>query len=121
VNPRGNEKSYVENFEQHLDFIGEKIKQGEVHYVVFAHGADSHIDDDLGGYCNTTNWLKCAELFAEWVCAISQEIGKPLPVTLTLFGGYRKNNYDAVLDLHIQSLKTCWEIIGMRKEGSVAA
>ena len=116
VNPRGTEKSYLENFEQHLDFIGEKIKRGEVQYVVFAHGADSHIDDDLGGSCNTKNWVKCAELFAKWVNAISDEIGRPLPVTLTLFGGYRKNNYDAVLDLHIQSLNTCWEIIEKKVE-----
>ena len=116
INPRGTEKSYLENFEQHLDFIGERIKRGEVHYVVFAHGADSHIDDDLGGSCNTKNWVKCAELFAKWVNVISDEIGRPLPVTLTLFGGYRKANYDAVLDLHIQSLKTCWEIIEGKQE-----
>ncbi len=116
VNPTGYEKDYLDNFEQHLEFIGESIKRGEVHYVVFAHGADSHIDDDLGGYCNTSNWLKCAELFADWVCSISQEIGKPLPVTLCLFGGYRKANYNAVLDLHIQSLKICWEVIGNRRE-----
>lgn len=116
VNPKGYENDYVENFKQHLDFIGEKIKREQVHYVVFAHGADSHIDDDLGGYCNTKNWLKCAELFAEWVVAISEQIGKPLPVTMALFGGYRKSNYNAVLDLHIQSLKTCWEIIGKKRE-----
>ena len=122
VNPRGYEETYVSNFEQHLEFIGEKIKRGEVHYVVFAHGADSHIDDDLRGYCNTKNWVKCSELFAKWVNVISDEIGRPLPVTLTLFGGYRKNNYDAVLDLHIQSLKTCWEIIEKKvEEENVAA
>ena len=65
MNPRGYEEAYVSNFEQHLELIGEKIKRGQVHYVVFAHGADSHIDDDLGGSCSTKNWLKCAELFAE--------------------------------------------------------
>jgi hypothetical protein len=121
VNPTGYEDDYVSNFEKQLEFIGEKIKRGEVHYVVFAHGADSHIDDDLGGSCNTKNWLKCAKLFAEWVNSISQEIGSPLPVTLTLFGGYRKANYNAVLDLHIRSLKICWEIIERKKEGSAAA
>ncbi len=45
-----------------------------------------------------------AEMFANWVNEISNEIGKPLPVTLALFGGYRKNNYTAVLDLHIKSI-----------------
>jgi hypothetical protein len=66
VNPTGYEETYVSNFEKQLEFIGEKIKRGEVHYVVFAHGADSHIDDDLGGSCNTKNWLSCARLFAEF-------------------------------------------------------
>ena len=44
---------------------------------------NGHIDNDLGGSCNTKNWVKCAELFSKWVNAISDEIGRPLPVTLT--------------------------------------
>ena len=114
VNPQGYEESYVENFVMHLALISEKIKCGKVHYVVFAHGADSHIEDDLGGYCGTKNWIKCAERFSEWVNKIEEEIGRPLPVTMVLFGGYRKQDYNAVLDLHISSLKTCWEMIGER-------
>jgi hypothetical protein len=91
--------------------VGEHIKAGKIHYVVFAHGADSHEDDDIGGGCDTKHWLQCAQLFSEWVNAISAEIGKPLPVTLALFGGYRSDNYEAVLDLHLKSLLTCSRII----------
>ena len=72
---------------------------------MFAHGADSHIDDDLGaGSCGTEYWEMCSEVFAEWVNQISNEIGKPLPIILALFGGYRKDDYNVVLDLHTNSL-----------------
>jgi acetoin utilization deacetylase AcuC-like enzyme len=104
VNPFGNNEEYTADFARKLDLIGNQIKLGKIHYVVFAHGADSHMDDDLGWNCDTYHWVKCAEMFANWVNEISNEIGKPLPVTLALFGGYRKNNYTAVLDLHIKSI-----------------
>jgi hypothetical protein len=50
-------------------------------------------------------------MFSEWVNQISKETGKSLPVTLALFGGYRSDNYDAVLDLHLKSLLICANII----------
>lgn len=109
INPTGTNESYIESFKLGLKQVGELIKAGKVHYVVFAHGADSHEDDDIGGGCDTKHWLLCATLFAEWVNEISKEIGKHLPVTLVLFGGYRADNYDAVLDLHLKSLMICLE------------
>ena len=120
VNPRGMNESYLESFKRSLANLKQKIVRGEIHYVVFAHGADSHIEDDLGGQCDTFHWLACAKVFSHWVNEVSLEIGKPLPVTLALFGGYRRDNYDFVLDLHLQSLTICREIIGA-KEGLIAA
>jgi hypothetical protein len=38
-------------------------------------------------------------------------MGKPLPVVLALFGGYRKDDYNTVLDLHIKSILTCSNVI----------
>ena len=111
VNPSGYNETYIESFKQGLAHVGTLILSGKIHYVVFAHGADSHQDDDIGGGCDTKHWLLCAEIFAEWVNAISKKIGKPLPVTLALFGGYRSDNYNAVLDLHINSLSICSKII----------
>jgi acetoin utilization deacetylase AcuC-like enzyme len=111
INPKGTNESYIESFKSGLKQVGELIKAGKIHYVVFAHGADSHEDDDIGGGCDTKHWLLCATLFAEWVNEISNEIGKHLPVTLALFGGYRADNYDAVLDLHLKSLMICLEVL----------
>lgn len=111
VNPTGRNETYLKSFEKGLKHVGELIKENKIHYVVFAHGADSHSDDDIGGGCDTKQWLLCASKFAEWVNGISKEIGKPLPVTLALFGGYRSDNYNAVLDLHLKSILTCARII----------
>ena len=107
VNPFGQNELYNESFKEGLKHVGNLIKEGKIHYVVFAHGADSHKDDDIGGGCDTKHWLMCATLFSEWVNEISSVIGKPLPVTLALFGGYRSDNYEVVLDLHLKSLLEC--------------
>ncbi len=121
INPTGINESYIESFKLGLKQVGELIKAGKIHYVVFAHGADSHEDDDIGGGCDTKHWLLCATLFAEWVNEISKEIGKHFPVTLVLFGGYRSDNYDAVLDLHLKSLMICLEgLCGSENKNEVA-
>ena len=104
VNPKGDNKTYVQDFYDSLSRIGYQIIGGKIKYVIFAHGADSHSQDDLGGSCDTEHWVECSKIFAEWVNEVSTFTGKPLPVTLALFGGYRKDNYNAVLDLHIKSL-----------------
>lgn len=111
VNPSGNNATYIASFEKGLDHVGKLILAGKIHYVVFAHGADSHEDDDIGGGCDTKHWLQCAEIFSNWVNKISDLMGKPLPVTLALFGGYRSDQYNAVLDLHINSLSICSKLI----------
>ena len=41
----------------------------------------------------------------------SDFMGEPLPVVLALFGGYRDDDYNAVLDLHTKSLINCSNII----------
>lgn len=111
INPTGKDFNYVNSFEQSLIKLEEKIYNNEIHYVVFAHGADSHADDDLGHQCQTQFWLYNSELFANWVNKVSEKIGKPLPIILALFGGYRRDSYDIVLDLHTKSLLQCSNII----------
>lgn len=110
-NPSGRNESYLESFKTNLSDLATHILADRIQYVVFAHGADSHDQDDLGGSLNTENWVKCAEIFAEWVNEISIKKDQPIPVVLALFGGYRKDNYEAVLNLHIKSLISCSNII----------
>lgn len=111
VNPVGYNETYVDDFKTKLERVRRRILEGKIHYVVFAHGADSHIDDDLGGQCDTAHWLSCATIFSHWVNKVSEEIGRPLPVTLALFGGYRSDDYTIVLNLHLASIIRCKELM----------
>lgn len=111
INPTGENSVYANDFHKKLLKLEKKIYDNEIHYVVFAHGADSNDEDDLGGQNCTPYWVYMAELFSNWVNKVSEKLGKPLPVVLALFGGYRKDNYDAVLDLHTKSIITCSNMI----------
>lgn len=111
INPQGNNGEYLSNFKDALNILGDKILKDEVHYVVFAHGADSHEDDDLHGQNGTWYWLECSRIFGVWVNHISELLGKKLPVVLVLFGNERINEYKTVLDLHIKSILTCSNVI----------
>jgi len=106
VNPAGSSAIYMFNLKQSLIKVEEALVSGKVQYVVFAHGADSHVKDDFDFYCklSTDQWLECADLVVGCVKSAEKRLGKPVPMMLALFGGYRKDNYDAVLTLHSQSL-----------------
>jgi hypothetical protein len=91
--------------------LKEKILDGIVHYVVFCHGADSHEADDLPGQCTTEEWLECSKLFYDWVKELDEIRGKPLPLALSLFGGYRSDDYGSVLSLHVADLVTCLNVL----------
>lgn len=83
------------------------ILKGEIDYVVWCHGADSHIDDAIGGQVSTAVWLKCADFFWSWVKKMDELLGRPLPVACALFGGYRSDDYNSVLSLHASDLVLC--------------
>ena len=100
INPKGLHSDYLDDLRRQLLRVNPLFLQGKVHYVVYAHGTDSHEWDDLGGQCTTEEWLTAAQLVYNWVDQISRALGKPVPLTLALFGGYRKDDYDAVLSLH---------------------
>lgn len=82
-----------------------------MHYLVFCHGADSHEDDDNGIQLNTEEWLQCAEIFCAWVIQTEELLGHPIPVSLSLFGGYRSDDFDSVLSLHTASLMKILNIL----------
>ncbi len=107
INPFGRHQNYIDDLKEHLEDLGEKILSGKIHYLVFAHGADSHESDDLGGQCSTAEWMQSSELVYDFVKDVSVKMKKPLPLTLALFGGYRQDDFDSVLSLHTADLVTC--------------
>ena len=92
VNPRGNDEDYHAYLVAHLDKIETAVLNNEIQYVMWCHGADSHEIDDLGGQVSTEWWVQCSITFYAWVAQLDAKLEalgrKPLPVTLSLFGGY---------------------------------
>lgn len=112
INIRTVHQEYLEDFKIRLLILEELIVAGKVDYVVFCHGADSHEYDDIGRQLSTEEWLLCSTLFCEWVLKVQQKIKRPLPVALSLFGGYRNDHYESVLSLHTASLLKVLELLG---------
>jgi acetoin utilization deacetylase AcuC-like enzyme len=114
-NPRGYNESYVNDLKGAFLKLEEAIIAGEIGYVVWCHGADSHEDDDLGGQVDTEHWVECSKLFYAWVAEMDKklaDLGRPsLPVTMSLFGGYRRDSYESVLSLHTKDMVECLNVL----------
>lgn len=111
INPQGERKEYIRNLNKELKKLEKSILNNDVHYIVFAHGADSTIKDDLGGQLTDDEWIKVSEIVYNFINLVDRKMGKPIPLTLTLFGGYRKNNFNEVLELHLKDIIKCHEIL----------
>lgn len=111
INPKGKGQEYIDSLENSLDYLEKKILNKEVNYLVWCHGADSHKWDDLGYQCSTEQWTECSRKFYNWVSKIDEKLEKPIPLTLSLFGGYRKDDFDSVLSLHTSDIVNCLNTI----------
>ncbi len=107
INPTGYHADYLKDLDRSLSNLKRAILEDRIHYVVFCHGADSHCMDDLGGQCTTTEWLECSRMVYEMIREVSIELGRPIPITLSLFGGYRSDDFQSVLSLHTGDLVVC--------------
>jgi hypothetical protein len=84
-----------------------RLPAGELTYIAFAHGADSHEWDENGYQLSTDERIAVAEMAYRWIARCSSALGRPVPLLLALFGGYRADHYDSVLALHAADLVTC--------------
>jgi len=107
-NPRLYDAAYFGELENFIiNNLEPALLSGKIHYVVWCHGADSHQDDQLGDQCSTEWWMKCADYFWGWVWEMDAKLGRNLPVSCALFGGYRDYDFDSVLSLHTGDLMSC--------------
>lgn len=113
INPTGTHREYIADLGEKLQVLLQGLLAKKVHYVVLCHGADSHEWDDLGGQLTTTEWLVAANLVYGMLSIAAEAIG-PVPFTLALFGGYRADHYESVLDLHWASVKLALQTLGGR-------
>ena len=102
---------HINDLKRNLQNLEEAIIDGQIGYVVWCHGADSHEWDDLGFQCSTEQWLECSTIFWNWVKSMDKKLGRPLPVSCALFGGYRKDDYQSVLNLHTADFVECMNIL----------
>ncbi len=111
INPTGKNSSYIKSLVDNLELLEQAVLDNEIDCVVWAHGADSHEDDDMVGFVNTKEWTECSRIFYNWVKQINIKRGRPLPVALTLFGGYRMDDFRSVLELHTADVVECLNIL----------
>jgi acetoin utilization deacetylase AcuC-like enzyme len=110
INPRGKHSRYINNLSSSLKILEKSMLDNKVHYLVFAHGADSAEGDELGGQLTEEEWIKTSEIVYDFIGNIDSKVGRPFPLTISLFGGYRKN-YEEVLDLHLTDIEKCHDIL----------
>lgn len=107
VNPEGKHLKYIESLSAGLKSLEEALLNNKIHYVVYCHGADSHEDDDMGNQLNTKEWLYCTKLVTEMILKVNKRLKKRIPFTYCLFGGYRSDNFNKVIDLHCLDFEDC--------------
>jgi acetoin utilization deacetylase AcuC-like enzyme len=111
LNPGGKGSYYIRSFKSLLERLRPMILNKEIHYLVWCHGADSTKMDDMVGQLSDKQWLKCSDIFYNFIKKIDKELGYSIPLSISLFGGYRKFRYYEVLDLHLNDLIKCHEIL----------
>lgn len=111
-NPFGSHKEYVNHLKTFLkETLEPAIISGKISYVVWCHGADSHEWDDMGHQCSTEEWLLCSKIFYSWLKRVEKRLLRSVPLSLSLFGGYRRDGYESVLALHAGDISTCMNIL----------
>lgn len=110
INIEGTNQNYLSNLKNELSRLKEWIHKKKIHYLVFCHGADSCEEDDMGYKLTRKEWLQCSTLFYTFVKELEKE-NITIPLTISLFGGYNKNDYNKVLDLHLEDLKIAFNIL----------
>lgn len=109
INPLGSHARYLADLQTRVEEVRTQLLAGQLDYVCFAHGADSHEWDQLGHQCSTAEWLEAARLIYAMLREVRQQ--RPVPVVLALFGGYRDDAPDAVLGLHAMDLALCLNLL----------
>jgi hypothetical protein len=118
INPVGMGQEYLLNLTEQLANLKQRILSGEITWLAFAQGTDTHHADDFiadpalvaEGRLSTTEWLEASKIVYEWISQLDRAVGKPIPLTIALFGGYRSDDYQTVTDLHVAHLLTAMQV-----------
>ena len=110
-------QKYLDELKENLVVLRKEIAENRVHYVVFCQGADSHEWDELASQLTTEEWIEAAAIVFRFIRDLQEELKRHIPLVLTLFGGYRKDDYNSVLSLHATNLVVCLNTLCGQKIG----
>ncbi len=111
INPEGRGERYLFDLSEKMYDLKSRVVSGEVDYICVAHGADSHEWDQLGGQVDTEEWLRASDIVYRTIQVM--RFNRPnLPVTLSLFGGYRDDHPESVLGLHAMDVASALRHLG---------
>lgn len=116
INPAGSGSDYLQDLAAKVARLEARIIRGDIQYVGFAHGADSHEWDDLGHQCSTEEWIEASRIVYAMIARCSAKLGRPVPLVLSLFGGYRKDDLRSVLELHTADLAVALSMLCGHKD-----
>lgn len=111
INPKGLEEKYLNDLKLKLNLVEDRLIKEDNWSVCFAQGADSHEWDQLGGQVGTANWIGAHKIVYNYINNVNLKRKKNLPLTISLFGGYRDDHYDSVLNLHLSNIISCMNIL----------
>jgi len=111
INIMASHQKYLDELKANLEILKKEIMEDRVHYIVFCHGADSHEWDELASQLSTEEWVECSRIVYTFIRDLESSIGRQIPLILSLFGGYRRDDYNSVLSLHTTDLVTCLNIL----------
>jgi len=118
LNPSGWHEDYIKSLVCGLVELREEVVAGEIDYVCVALGADNHEHDNLcgEGHLTTEEWIAAVDLVFSFIRDSAIVRGTPLPVVLTLFGGYRDDHPESVLGLHAMGVaRALYWLAGVRE------
>jgi hypothetical protein len=104
INPKGTHQIFLSDLKRKLNAIKKYFISWEIDYVVYCHWADSCDGDVFWGKLTEKEWLDCTKIVKKYLEEIWNELWKPIPLILALFGWYREN-INEVLELHKKDLK----------------
>lgn len=107
VSPEGEHEDYVKSLEKGMEEIYNLAKEEKIDYIVYSHGADSHMDDDTANICTAEEWRECSEIVFQTVKKLRTEIEGGMPFTMVLDGGFRSQKFSQAVNLHLSDAVHC--------------